>query len=214
MTTKEKILMLLKKDPFMTIKDLMSHFTISEVAVRKHLRELENNSFIQAHVVRQDIGRPYYTYELTDKGHATFPNQYDTLPLDLLRDLEEAEGSEAVKRLLARRAEREEEMFKQYIMSNNFDEKIESLVNLLEEKGYMFDVKQTDEGDYKIINYNCPIINIATSYRQICKNEQGMMGNLFPKSDVQASDCITAGDHYCKWLITRPEEEEQTISTK
>lgn len=211
MTTKDKILHILKRDQNLTIKDLMEHFTISEVAVRKHLRELEKQEFIRTNVIKQDIGRPYYTYELTGRGHATFPNQYESLPLDLLRDLEDSQGTAAVKQVLARRAQREEAMFRKEIESANFDEKVESLVDLLEQRGYMFDFEKMETGDYKIINYNCPIINVANTYKQICHNERGMMGNLFPDSKVESDDCITDGDHYCKWLITRPKKEEFSL---
>ena len=44
---KQKILDTLKKEKDVSIDDLMIHFTISEIAVRKHLKQLEADGFVQ-----------------------------------------------------------------------------------------------------------------------------------------------------------------------
>src|SRR5690625_4751948 len=122
--TKQKLLNILKKDHRCTIKDIMVYFTISEIAVRKHIHELEQQGFIRKISNKQDIGRPFYMYELTDKGHKTFPNQYEKLPLELLRDLEDLQGTKMVDSLLEKRMERETSFFKQEIKTEDFDDKI------------------------------------------------------------------------------------------
>lgn len=207
-STKQKILTILKKDKECTMKELMEYFTISEIAIRRHVQELEQQGFIQAKAVKQEIGRPYYCYKLTGKGHATFPNQYETLPLELLQDLEELHGKNVVEEVLEKRAEREEAMLQEQFQSKTFDEKIEELVAIQGKNGYMFDYEKTIDGHYEITNYNCPIINIASNYKQICKNEKGMLGNLFSSSEVKSHSCITNGDHFCKWIITQPDEKK------
>ena len=50
--TKQKLLTLLKKERDMTIEDIMVHFTISEIAVRKHLRELEYDNYIKKESIK------------------------------------------------------------------------------------------------------------------------------------------------------------------
>lgn len=208
-STKEKLLYILKRTKTSTIKDLMEHFAISEIAVRRHLHELVRQGFIEKRSHKQDVGRPYYTYKLTAKGHQTFPNQYETLPMDLLNDLEEIQGKEVVQELLKKRIEREESFFKEKITADDFDQRIHQYIDIQNEQGYMLEYERNEHGDYEITNYNCPIFNMASSYRQVCQNEKVVLGKVFPTSCVTPQAYITKGSHYCKWKITRPKQPEK-----
>lgn len=203
-TTKEKVLYILKKDIEISIKDLMDYFSISEVAVRRHLNDLIRQGFVKERIEKQEIGRPYHLYSLTKKGHDTFPNQYEQLPVELLKDLEMLQGKEAVTELLLQRKEREEEELSSTLQHANFDEKIKTIIDSQEEKGYMIECNLTDDGGYEIKNFNCPIFNLASTYRQICRNEKDMYTSLFPESNVIAQTCMTKGEKYCCWKITKP----------
>lgn len=208
--TKQKLLNILKKDHQSTVKAIMEYFIISEIAVRKHLNELEQRGFIKKETIKQEIGRPFHTYELTKKGHETFPNQYEKLPLELLQDLEDLRGTEAVEELLMKRMDREKKYFLDEVTSANFDEKISKVAEIQDEKGYMVEYEKQADGSYEMKNFNCPIINIASSYRQVCTSEQAVLSKLFSNSEVVSHKCLTKGDHYCKWIITKPKEETST----
>src|SRR5690625_1052640 len=143
-STKEKLLRILKKDHKSTIKDIMEYFSISEIAVRRHLNELEQQKFIKKEEVKQDIGRPYYLYYLTDKGHQTFPNQFEQLPLEILQDLEAGKGKQAVNDLLKQRKKREINMLTQNLRDKTFDEKIAEISKIQEDKGYMIEYEKNE----------------------------------------------------------------------
>ena len=212
-TTKEKILNSLKltKEHECTMKDIMEHFSISETAVRKHLQELISSGFIRERIVKQEIGRPYHLYSLTGKGHSTFPSQHEQLPLDLLQDLEEVGGKQVVNELLLKRREREEKELFSALSHKDFEGKMRKLTELQNEKGYMMEYRETPEGNYEIINYNCPIYNLASSYGQICKNENGMIAKIFSDGDVVSKSCIVSGGKYCGWLLTKHQEIKKTV---
>jgi len=207
-STKEKLLNILKKDHKSTIKDIMVYFSISEIAVRRHLNELEQQKLIRREEVKQDIGRPYYIYYLTEKGHQTFPNQFEQLPLEILQDLETSKGKQAVNDLLKQRKIREVKTFNEKLKEKSFDEKIAEIAKIQDEKGYMIEYDKNEKGDYDIKNYNCPIINIASAYRQLCSNEKKIYAEIFPGSEVISKNCITRGDHYCHWVITKPNDQQ------
>lgn len=205
--TKQKLLNILKKDQKLTIKEIMVYFSISEIAVRRHIHELIQQGFLKKQSMKQKIGRPYYTYELAEKGHATFPNENETLPLEILQDLEATQGKQAVKSVLAQRMKRERAQFLEEVESENFDQRISTIVRIQEDKGFMIEYDQTTDGDYEIRNYNCPIINIASEYQQVCSNEKQVLGEVFPNSKVISRSCIASGGKFCNWIITKPLEE-------
>ena len=214
-STKQKLLNILKKDHKLTMKEIMAYFTISEIAVRRHIHELIQQGFLKKQSMKQEIGRPYYIYELTEKGHATFPNENDTLPLEILQDLEAVEGPQVVKKVLAKRMERDKAAFQQTIESDCFDENIATIVKIQEDKGFMIEYEQTENGDYEIRNYNCPIMNIASKYQQVCLNEKKVLSDVFSDSKVISKSCIATGGKYCEWVITQPikkvEDHLQTL---
>ncbi|WP_179151882.1 helix-turn-helix transcriptional regulator [Oceanobacillus senegalensis] len=202
---KQKLLQILKRNRPLKIGEIMKYFSISEIAVRKHIHELEKQGLINKVSHKQPIGRPFLTYELTKKGHETFPNQNDRLPAELLKDLEELQGPEAVYELLEKRMEREFDCYKKAISSNdNLEKQINYITHLQNENGYMAEIEKTDEGDFIIKNYNCPISSIASTYHQVCKNEHRMLEKLFSENEVTAQAFITKGDHFCKWVVKNP----------
>lgn len=205
--TKQKLLNILKKEHQSTIKDIMVYFEISEIAVRRHIHELEQKDFIKKQSIKQDIGRPYFIYELTNKGHATFPNENNTLPLELLQDLELLQGKQAVNDVLSQRMKREREQFLEAADSKEFDQQIAAITKLQDEKGFMIEYDQTVHGDYEIKNFNCPIINIASTYQQVCANEKKVLTDVFPNSEVRSGACIATGEKFCKWTITKPSDQ-------
>src|SRR5699024_10832474 len=201
---KQKLLNILKKDKDPTIDDIMQYFTISEIAVRRHINELERQGFVARKTIKQKLGRPYHVFRLTKKGHDTFPNQYETLPVELLRDLEELQGKQAVNALLKQRMKREQKEFSKRIQAMDFDEKVAEVARIQDEKGYMVEVEPASDGGYAIKHFNCPIANIAAEYRQVCSNEKKVFAHIFSSSDVIPRSCMIRGDHYCKWTVTKP----------
>lgn len=203
-STKEKLLFILKKDSDTSIKEIMDYFTISNVAVRRHLNDLIREGFVVERTVKQEIGRPFIIYSLSKKGHETFPNQYKQFSNDLLKDIEEIGGEQAVQSILSARKEREELELQTELLGEKFDDKIELLYQLQDVKGYMHEVEKTASGDYVIKNYNCPIFSLASSYDVICANEKEMYRKIFPDSDVKAHGYMAKGEKYCCWTITNP----------
>lgn len=67
-STKEKLLFILKRDSEASIKEIMDYFTISNVAVRRHLNDLIREGFVAERTEKQEIGRPYLIYSLTKRA--------------------------------------------------------------------------------------------------------------------------------------------------
>lgn len=207
MTTKEKILYILKKDGEISMKELADYFTISDIAIRKHVQALIWDGFIKKRKERQEIGRPYHLYSLTKKGHGTFPNQYEELPVKLLEDLQAIEGQKAVENLLHYRKVREQEEIASQLPDGDFDDKILAMIRVQEEKGYMIDHTKKANGDYEIKIFNCPIYNLASQFHQVCTNEESMYKNLFPNSHVNITSHLTKGAKYCSWTISKDNQK-------
>ena len=204
-TTKDQLLLVLKKEGESTMKAIMKHFTISEIAVRRHLRELITQGFLVERSVKQEVGRPFHKYKLTSVGHETFPTQDDSLPLELLIDIESTLGREAVSTVLEERKKRESYSYQNEIPGRSFDEQIEKVAELQDAEGYMVEYTKNLDGSYEIVNYNCPVYNIASSYDEVCHNEIDVLQKTFPNSEVISHSRIIDGKKNCCWTISKPE---------
>lgn len=205
---KQKILEILKREHKGSIKEIMEYFTISEIAVRRHLSDLEKKGYIQREITRQDIGRPYYTYQLTEKGHEIFPNKSEELLLEFLDDFESIQGKDAVNAVLAKRMEREKDHFHFHITAKDFDQRVKQFVELQNSTGFFIEYQKNENGDYELSNYHCPLLKIAEKYRQLCRNEKQVISDIFPQSHVKPTNCLAGEAPYCQWTITKPTRKE------
>src|SRR5699024_2011796 len=161
MTTKDKLLLIIKKEGEIPIKSLMEHSTISEISIRHHLRELITQKLIEERSVKQEVGRPFIQYKLTSTGHNTFPNQDTSLPLETLHDVQTISRREALKSVLNEPKERETDSDNTEDAGKPFKEQIPTVSDLLDKQVYMVEYNENNDSSYDIINYNWPVYNIA-----------------------------------------------------
>ena len=107
LTTKEKLLNLLKKETEMTVSQLAQALEITEMAVRKHLNILERDSFIHISELKQPLGRPVQVFSLTSQADVLFPKSYDNLTVDFLNDLQALQGNDIIDQLFEKRRSEE-----------------------------------------------------------------------------------------------------------
>ncbi len=99
MSTKDKILHLLKKDVSLSVNELTDYLEITYMAVRKHLNSLEKDGMITSQEVKQPMGKPLQTYLLTEKGESLFPKNYEGNTIEFLNDMKEMFGEDVVNTL-------------------------------------------------------------------------------------------------------------------
>ncbi len=195
-STRQVILTLLKRQKELTVSALATELELTEMAVRRHLRELEKDQLISSRVEKQAMGRPIHRYFLTEKGNESFPRNYNELSLGILQDLEQLSGSEIVDQLFEQRKER---LYKKYEVdiTGSFEERIEALAKIQSEGGYMVEYKKTEDGSFEFVEYNCPIAQVAKEYPIACSCEQELFKKLLKTNSVERTSCIAKENSTC-----------------
>ncbi|WP_077214704.1 helix-turn-helix transcriptional regulator [Bacillus dakarensis] len=201
MTTKDKILDLLKKEVSLAVNDLTQRLNITHMAVRKHLDSLQKDHLVQASELKQAMGRPLQIYSLTEKAEKSFPKNYEGITLEFLYDIKDLYGDDAVEKLFNKREERLTKEYSQRIAHKTNVEKINELVTIQNEKGYMADVSLIDEDVYELVEHNCPILAVANTFKTACQCETQMLQNVLHTDNVRRVSCKTDGDNHCKFII-------------
>lgn len=201
-TTKEKLIDLLKIKTEMTVSQMAQALEITEMAVRKHLNILERDSFIHITEVKQPLGRPVQVFSLTPQADELFPKSYDNLTVDFLNDLQEIQGDEIINRLFERRSKRLASKYLPYMKdADSNEQRLETLKDIQIDKGYMADFIKIDDGQFEFIEHHCPIFEVAKDFNQACHCETKMFKEVLNTNNVQRTSCKADGDTHCHFLI-------------
>nr|WP_036719879.1 metalloregulator ArsR/SmtB family transcription factor [Paenibacillus sp. JCM 10914] len=200
-STKDKILDSLKKQPELSVIQLASELNLTQIAIRKQVNLLLKDGFIQYREEKQEMGRPIQLFSVSEKGERLFPKNYEGITVDFLNDIRELHGNEAIHYLFKKRELRLSECYNKHMIGKSTVEKMKELAALQNEKGYMADIKQLSDSTFELIEYNCPIFEVAKQYKLACTCETAMFKNVLETEQVERVMCQSDGDNHCRFLI-------------
>ena len=207
-STKDDILVYLLKQGEATAQSLAAHLEVSAQAIRRHLKDLENEELIEHHTVQEGMGRPNHLYCLSPKGKAKFPAQYDEFAISLLDTLEKTVGKDQVGTILRKQWEQKAQEYQRQVGEGSVAERVAKLVKLRQTEGYMAEWHLAEAEDdqaaspkYIITEYNCAISQIAQSFPTVCGHELEMFQVALPDCSVTRTHWLVNGEHRCGYLI-------------
>ena len=199
-STRRVIMKLLKTKGPLTIGALAEELEITEMGVRRHVLQLEQEGIVRTKVVRQAMGRPLHMYSLTELAEEYFPKNYHNLALELLKELDHGSGIEAVNTLFEGRRRRMLAQYSPMMEDRNLEARVAELSAIQNAGGYMAEWTHEEDGSYEFREYNCPIRQIAGQYRKACQCEQSLFEELL-KAKVTRSECMAEGGRCCRYSI-------------
>lgn len=181
------------------ITDVADDLGVTASAVRQHLTQLEASGLVRAEKVREGVGRPYYVYSVTPEAHNLFYQDYGDLARLLLQEVTRVQGQEALAQVLRRLSTRLADLYRDEVDGYALTERVREWADLLDERGVVVDVKETDDG-YLIEHYGCPYMNVAVDNRAVCEMERQVMERLL-KSNVLLERCALDGHKSCQFAV-------------
>lgn len=202
-STKQDILQFLLKQGQATAQDLAERLQISPQAIRRHLKDLEEEGLILHEAVSTGLGRPNHLYTLSSLGRSQFPDRYDDFAVSLLDTLAETMSQEQMGTILRRQWERKALEYRDRIGSGSLRERVDRLVELRRQEGYMAECHRVGEEDDRFIltEYHCAISHIAATFPSVCGHELEMFGATLPDCTVERTHWLVNGEHRCGYLI-------------
>lgn len=206
-STKQDILHHLLKQGRSTAQELADSLHISVQAVRRHLKDLEEEGLIEHQVVQVSMGRPNYYYQLSREGRSQLPERYDDFALSLLDTLAETVGKEQVNKILQKQWQRKALEYRDRVGPGSLQERVANLVNLRRDEGYMAEWHRVEPEDqsansrFIITEYNCAISHVAESFPSVCGHELEMFALALQDCKVERTHWLVNGEHRCGYLI-------------
>jgi DeoR family suf operon transcriptional repressor len=202
-STKQDILQHLLKQGRATAQDLAETLQISPQAVRRHLKDLEEEGLILHESASVGMGRPNHLYALSQAGRNQFPDRYDEFAVSLLDTLAETVGKEQMSTILRKQWERKALEYRDRLGAGSIQERVNQLVELRRAEGYMAEylVDENYPDRYILTEYNCAISHIAETFPSVCGHELEMFGVALPDCTVERTHWQVNGEHRCGYLI-------------
>jgi predicted ArsR family transcriptional regulator len=201
--TRREILNKLKTRGALSSNAMARELGISSMAVRQHLRELEDAGDVTSSDLSQGKGRPTKYWELTSNANRHFSDRHLDLILDLLHGLDATLGEEGMSALLERRGASQVEAYAKKVDSaKSLYQRAKALAKLRSEEGYMADVEQGEEGECYLIENHCPICDAAAACAGLCATELDVFRQTFGKSvSVERTEHLMKDSRRCVYRI-------------
>ena len=200
-STREQILLHLKRKSSMNANELSIAIGLTEMAIRRHMYELEKAGSVHIISVKQPMGRPYHVYELTSAADGLFPKNYDALTLDLLAELaDNPDTSSLIDVMFEGRKQKLLERYASRMHNKSLEDKVTELADIQNLGGYMTEVERSGDSSFILHEYNCPIAQVADKYEQACQCELALFQELL-NVPVIRTECLAKGQNRCSYHI-------------
>jgi DeoR family suf operon transcriptional repressor len=203
-STKQDILECLLKQGQATAQNLAQALDISPQAIRRHLKDLQEEELIVYQSVALGTGRPQHIYQLSQKGRDRFPNQYDRFVTSFLDTLVDNLGYDQASEILHQHWQKKSLDYRRQIGQGSLADRVAKLVELRRQEGYMAEYYPVGEENDRFIltEHNCAIAQVATSFPSVCGHELEMFATALEDCRVERTHWSIDGDHRCGYLIS------------
>lgn len=199
-----QVLVALKRRGEATAEDLAEDLSITPSGVRQHLAALKSSGLISSRQVRGRPGRPADSYHSTELADAHFQPGAEGLTRELLDLMAEEDPGLLVRIIDRRRGHRVDQVRELLEGHPALDAKIEALVKLLDDEGYLADVERVPGESYRLTLHNCAIWALASQYGETCTSELDLLRDVLPGASIERFSHKVAGAFVCGYEI-KPE---------
>ncbi|HUQ64332.1 MAG TPA: winged helix-turn-helix transcriptional regulator [Acidimicrobiales bacterium] len=204
MSTRRRLLLLLRKQPGLTVTELAAEMGLTGMGVRRHLEALATDGLVESsECTPRGLGRPAAGWRLSAAGLELFPRRYDALALEVLEDVADHVGPEAVDAVFERRTEKlVVEYDRELADARGLEERVHGLAKIRDEAGYLACSAPGENGDFILTENNCAVHRVAARYPAVCAMEIALLRRVMgPDVEVTRIAHTMAGDAVCAYRM-------------
>ena len=200
-STKGRVLSVLRDRSCGTAQDVAEALGITAPAARRHLTDLQSAGLLVSRVEKPaGRGRPQHVFALTPDGEDVFPKRYAQLCADILDHVQSLYGEGAILEVLSARNVKLEALWAGRVVGDTLEDRLESLVAVLCECGYQARALRGDDGALYLDEHNCPSLEVARQYGQLCQSEAELYARLLG-APVARETQISRGAPSCRYRV-------------
>jgi predicted ArsR family transcriptional regulator len=213
-STRRELLLLLRTRPASTARELADALGFTAVAIRRHLDNLVAEGLVEPAAPSPStavgVGRPPARWRLSSTGVELFPRHYDGFALDLLEDLNDEGGPQAVAAVFARRTDKLAAEYEAELHGlSTLAERMGKVAELRDDAGYVAECCPGLDGEVLLVEKNCAVHRIAEQHDVVCTMELDLIRRVAgPENEVTRISHTMSGDPVCCYRVRpRPPED-------
>lgn len=200
----QQILAFIKQQGETTNAAIAEELDVSYEAVRQQLRQLEAVQLVVSAKKQpkdQQVGRPTRVYALSTAGDHLFPKAYDELAVRLIDTMAAALGPEALRQVLASLTDENVHQWAPHMQNKSLPERLEVLKGIyLKEDPYMEADQDQGSGELRLVEQNCPFLNVALRRPGLCSVTVSTLSRLLGHA-VTREKRFQDGDGRCVFRV-------------
>jgi predicted ArsR family transcriptional regulator len=201
--SQDRILFHLKTRGAQTAADIAARLDMTPPGARQHLLKLEVAGLVESEYAREGRGRPKKYWQLTQNGHARFPDRHSDLTLDLVRSMRDVFGENGLQKLIAHRERGSIADYRKAVGARGaLRQRLVALAQIRSREGYMASVASEGRDSFLLIENHCPICAAAAACQGLCRSELAVFRAVLGADvTVERIDHILAGARRCAYRI-------------
>lgn len=207
---RKAILTIVKRRGPSAITELADELEVSYEAARQQVAQLHHDGWVQKRIDRSParVGRPRARYRLTPAGDHLFPKHYDALTVELLDAVGERFGGEGIQAILADLADARVREWAPRMDGLGLERRLRALRGIYLD-GDPFVTVERDEDGLRLVERNCPFLNVASRRPALCSLTVSVLTRLLGHRVVR-EERFQAGDGCCAFRVQedRPVDPE------
>ncbi|WMT52449.1 helix-turn-helix transcriptional regulator [Ferroplasma acidiphilum] len=205
--TPVKIILLLKEFPGLTLDELAEKMSISKMAVLNHISALEQQGAVARKIVKKKVGRPSFIFYALPVSNNKLGNSSDSMLNDFMDFIKTTGYEKLLEEFLKDRYSKVRSEYTGAMRGKNLDEKVNELAILRRNADYYPEVKRA-QGNFELIEYNCPILSISKNFGIACSMETKMFSQVLD-ANVKSTHRQVNGYSACRFLISSKSKDEE-----
>jgi len=200
--TRREILKSLKLQGERSAAALGEEMSVTPMAVRLHLYELEAEGLVSTRSAPEGRGRPVKYWSLTPEAAKIFPDAHQGLAVEMIKSVEELFGAVGLNKIIKKHGDIQRINYGNKLASaKTMAERVKRLAKARSDEGYMAEAKR-DGRDWLLIENHCPICSAATACTGLCKNELKVFADVLGKDiDIAREEHILSGARRCVYRV-------------
>jgi len=198
----ERVLALIKRRGPQRATDVALALGITAEAARQQIVRLAGRELLAPRAQQHGRGRPAQAWDLTDAGHARFPDRHAEVTVRLIDAVRTAFGEAALDGLIAQRETETQRAYAAALRgATSLAARVGRLAAARTREGYMAEFERAPDG-FVLIENHCPICAAAAACQGFCRSELDVFRAVLGDDvTVERTDHILAGARRCAYLI-------------
>lgn len=198
LSTRGKLLLLLKRRGPCTVAHLSEQLGLTRNAIRQHLSSLERDNLVTQHPLKTGPTKPSLVYSLTPRAEPLFPKQYEGLLSSLIQELRLTEANPGLDHLLSRLGYSAAGTYLSRLAQLTGLARVTEVRRILEEMGTLAEWERAGE-DMVIRGFNCPYAAVVKENPEVCQVQRSFLQRLLDPAPVQIA--CSQGEARCQFRI-------------